>query len=76
MEPEVIKLIAAAVAIGFGTIGPGLAIGLIGGRASEAMGRNPEAESKIRNAMILAIVFAESTALYALLVSLMLLFSF
>jgi F-type H+-transporting ATPase subunit c len=76
MEAEAIKLIAAALAIGLGAIGPGIAIGLIGGRATEAMGRNPEAESTIRNTMILAIVFAESVALYALVVSLMLLFIF
>lgn len=76
METEAIKLIAAALAIAFGAIGPGIAVGLIGGRAAEAMGRNPEAEDKIRNTMILAIVFAESIALYALVVSLMVLFIF
>lgn len=76
MEADVIKLIAAALAIGVGAIGPGIAVGLIGGRAVEAISRNPEAESNIRNTMILALVFAESTVLYALVISLILLFLF
>lgn len=75
MEPETMKLIAAALAIGIGAIGPGIAIGLIGGRAVEALGRNPEAESSIRNLMILAIVFTESIALYALVISFIILFT-
>jgi F-type H+-transporting ATPase subunit c len=40
----------------------------------EAMGRNPEASGDIRTNMILAIVFAESVAIYALVVALLLKF--
>jgi len=43
MELEVMKQLAAALAIGLGAIGPGLGIGLIGRGAMEAIGRNPEA---------------------------------
>ncbi len=70
-----LKTIAAAIAIGVGSIGPGLAIGKIGSQALDAMGRNPEASSKIQTAMILAIAFAEAVAIYALVISLIILFS-
>jgi F-type H+-transporting ATPase subunit c len=62
--------IAKALAIGLGALGPGIGIGLIGSKAVEATGRNPEAAGAIRTAMILAIGFAEAVAIYALVVSL------
>jgi F-type H+-transporting ATPase subunit c len=40
----------------------------------EAIGRNPEASSKIQTAMILAIAFAEAVAIYALVVALIIKF--
>ncbi len=66
--------LAAALAIGLGAIGPGIGIGIIGGKAAEAIGRNPEAAPKIQTAMILAIVFAEAIAIYALVVALIIKF--
>ena len=74
MSTEAVKLLATAIAIGVGVLGPGLGIGIIGGKAVEAMGRNPEAESTIRNTMILAIVFAESLAIFALVIAFILRF--
>ncbi|HUY69739.1 MAG TPA: ATP synthase F0 subunit C [Candidatus Tyrphobacter sp.] len=74
MSTEAAKLIAAAIAIGLGAIGPGIAIGLIGAKGAEAIGRNPEATPKIQTAMILAIAFAEAVAIYALVVALILKF--
>ena len=74
MSPESVKLLATAIAIGLGVIGPGIGIGIIGGKAVEAMGRNPEAESTVRNTMILAIVFAESLAIFALVIAFILRF--
>ena len=62
--------VAKALAIGLGTLGPGIAIGLIGAKAVEATGRNPQAEGAIRTAMILAIGFAEAVAIYALVIAL------
>tara|TARA_Y100000310_G_scaffold335775_1_gene418652 strand:+ start:2313 stop:2540 length:228 start_codon:yes stop_codon:yes gene_type:complete len=70
MELEAIKSIAAAAAIGVGALGPALAIGLLAGKAMEAIGRNPEASQKIQTSMILAIAFAEAIAIYALVVAL------
>ena len=65
---------AAALAIGFGAIGPGIGVGLLAGPALGAMGRNPEAANLIRTNMILAIVFAEAISIYALVVALIILF--
>ena len=72
---ESAKVIATALAIGLRALGPGIGIGLIGSKAVEALGRNPEAESSIRTAMILAIAFAEAVAIYALVVSLIIKFT-
>jgi F-type H+-transporting ATPase subunit c len=66
--------LAAAIAIGLGAIGPGIGIGLLAGPAMSAMGRNPDAASLIRTNMILAIVFTEAIAIYALVVALIILF--
>lgn len=66
--------IAAGLAIGIGAIGPGIGIGMLAGKAMEAIGRNPEAEGKIRTNMILAIAFAEAIAIYALVVALIIKF--
>ena len=53
---------------------PALSIGLIGREAMKAIGRNPEAASKIQTGMILAIAFAEAVAIYALVVALIIKF--
>ena len=65
---------AIAFIMGVGTIAPAFAIGMIGSKGMEAIGRNPEASSKVQTAMILAIAFAEAIAIYALVVSLVLKF--
>jgi F-type H+-transporting ATPase subunit c len=66
--------LAAGLAIGIGAIGPGLAIGLLAAKALEAIGRNPEAAPVIQTNMILAIVFAEAIAIYALVIALLIKF--
>jgi F-type H+-transporting ATPase subunit c len=74
MDSESVKFFAMALTIGLGTLGPGLGIGLLASKAMEAIGRNPEAESKIRTSMLLAIVFTEALAIYALVVALIIKF--
>ncbi len=69
-----LKELAAALAIGLGALGPAIGIGLIGAKAAEAVGRNPEAASKIQTGMILAIAFAEAIAIYALVVAILIKF--
>ena len=74
MELEVVSKIAAAAAISIGSIVPAIAIALIGSKGSEAIGRNPEAASKIQTSMILSIAFAEAIAIYVLVIALLILF--
>lgn len=57
-----------------GALGPALAIGIMAGKALEAIGRNPEASNEIRTTLILAIAFAEAIAIYALVIALILKF--
>ena len=66
--------LAAALSIGLGAIGAGIGIGMLAKAAMEAIGRNPDATDKIRTNMIFAIAFAEALAIYALVVSLIILF--
>lgn len=74
MDAEAAKLIGTALAIGLGAIGPGIGIGIIGGKALEALGRNPEAEATVRSTMILAIALTEGIAIFALVISLIIKF--
>ncbi len=69
-----LQYIGMAIAIGLGALGPGLGIGMLASKAMEAVGRNPEVASKIQTLMILAIVFAEAIAIYALVVALIIKF--
>ena len=68
------KFLGAGIAIGVGGLGPGLGIGLLASKAMEALGRNPEAQAVISGQMLLAIVFAEAIAIYALVVALVIKF--
>jgi len=78
MEGEVTQVVdqvinlapmAKAFAIGVGAIGSGLGIGMIGAKAMEAIGRNPEAAGKILVPMLLAAAFAEAIGIYALVIA-------
>lgn len=62
-------MLAKALAIGIGSLTPALGIGLIGAKAMEAIGRNPESAGKILVPMLLACAFAEAVAIYALVIA-------
>lgn len=74
MEIEAVRLWATMGTIIIGTIAPAIAIGMIGSRSAEAIGRNPEAAPKVQTAMILALAFAEAIAIYALVTALIIKF--
>lgn len=74
MTDEGLRLIAAALAVGLGAIGPGIGLGVIFGNALTAIGRNPEAEATIRVNMFLGFALTESIFIFALVVSLLILF--
>ena len=59
----------AGFIVAIGGIFPALAIGLIGAKAVEAMGRNPEAASKILPAMLVGMAFAEAIVIYVLVLA-------
>ena len=66
-----LRLIAAAIAIGFGTIGPGIGLGLLVNSALNAMGRNPEAAGQIQINMFIGIAVTEALGIFALVVALL-----
>ena len=66
-----VQLIAAAVAIGFGTIGPGIGLGLLVNAALNAMGRNPEVAGQVQINMFIGIAFTEALGIFALMISLL-----
>lgn len=74
MDVESMQLLAMGLTIGIGALGPALAIGLVAGKAVEAIGRNPEASGQIQTNMILGMAFAEAIAIYALVVALIIKF--
>ena len=62
-------MLAKALTIGIGSIAPAFAIGMIGSKAMESIGRNPEATEKIFVPMLLMAAFAEAVAIYALVIA-------
>ena len=68
-------MIAAGFAIGVGAVGAALGIGKVGSSACEAVGRNPGVQGKIMMTMLVGMAMAESIAIYALVVSLVLLYA-
>ena len=74
MDVNAIKIIMFGLTVAIGGSMPALGIGLLAGKALEAMGRNPEAAGEIRTSMILGIAFAEAIAIYALVAGLIIKF--
>lgn len=62
--------IAAAIAV-FTGIGAGVGIGIATGKAVEAVSRQPEASGKIQKVLVLGAALAEATAIYGLVIALM-----
>jgi F-type H+-transporting ATPase subunit c len=58
--------LAGNMHVGLAALGAALGVGFIGMKASEAVGRNPGAATKILVQSILAIAFAEAIVFYAL----------
>ncbi|MEK7509738.1 MAG: ATP synthase F0 subunit C [Patescibacteria group bacterium] len=68
MELEVAKTLGMAIAVGLGVIGPGIGLGLLVGKALEAIGRNPEASGKITTTMFIGIAVTDALAIFALVI--------
>lgn len=67
--PE-LRLIAAAIAVLTG-FGAGIGIGIATGKAAEATARQPEASGKIQTMLLLGAALAEATAIYGLVIALL-----
>jgi F-type H+-transporting ATPase subunit c len=69
------SLLVAGIAIAFGTLGTGLGMGNGLNGATNAVGRNPEAQGKILLTMMVGLAMIESLAIYALVVALIVLYA-
>ena len=65
--------IGAGIAVVTGMM-TGIGQGYAAGKAVEAVGKNPEAESKIRTMLILGCGLAETCAIYGMLISFLIIF--
>jgi len=70
----IVSAFSAAMAIGIAAFGAAIGQGNALAKALEAIGRNPESQSKIFPTLVLGLAFIESLALYALLIALALVF--
>ena len=68
--------IGAGLAMGLGACGAAIGIGFASAKALEAAARQPEIFSRLQTMLLTSIVFIESIAIYALVVSLLLIFTF
>ena len=78
VDPKALILAFSAIGAGFamiGGIGPGIGQGYAAGKAAEAVGRQPEAQSNITSTMLFGCAVAESTGIYGLVVAMILLFA-
>ena len=66
MTPILAAELGGNLHVGLAALGAAIGVGLIGMKASEAVGRNPGAATKILVQSILAIAFAEAIVFYAL----------
>ena len=69
------KAIGAGLCMGIGAIGPGVGEGNAVGKALEGMARQPEAAGNLRTTMILGCAITETTGIYSLLISFLILFA-
>jgi F-type H+-transporting ATPase subunit c len=69
------SIVCAALAVAFGAIGPALAEGRSVAAAMDALARQPEAASTISRTLFVGLARIETTAIYCLVIALLLLFA-
>lgn len=74
MDFESAKVMAAGLCMGIGAVGSAIGEGMVAGKALEAIGRNPSMKDGLFSNMIVAMAITESTAIYSLVVALIILF--
>lgn len=75
MDFNAARCLGAALCMGLGAIGPAIGEGNAVGKALEGMARQPEAAGNLRTNMILGCAITETTGIYSLVISLLLLFA-
>ena len=78
MEHAILKAgcaIGAGICMGIGAIGPGIGEGIAVSKALEGMARQPEVTGTLRTNMIQGCAIAETTGIYSLLISFLILFA-
>jgi F-type H+-transporting ATPase subunit c len=75
MDHQTISIVAAAFAVSFGALGPALAEGRAVASALDAIARQPEAAGTISRTLFVGLAMIETTAIYCLVISLLLLFA-
>ncbi|MFC2974430.1 F0F1 ATP synthase subunit C [Azotobacter bryophylli] len=72
---EIVSIIAAAVAVSFGAIGPAFAEGRAVAAAMDAIARQPEAAGSLSRTLFVGLAMIETMAIYCLVVAVLLLFA-
>ncbi len=75
MDAKLVSIIAAAIAVSIGSIGPALAVGRSVAAAMEAIARQPEAAGTISRTLFVGLAMIETMAIYCLVVALLVLFA-
>lgn len=72
---QVVSIVAAALAVSFGAIGPALAEGRAVAAAMDALARQPESAGTISRTLFVGLAMIETMAIYCLVVALLVLFA-
>jgi len=73
LGPAAFAWLGAGLAVGLGTLGSGVGIGIIFGKSIESAARQPEALPLVQRLMFTGFALVEAQALYALLITFILL---
>ncbi|WP_118138648.1 F0F1 ATP synthase subunit C [Oceanicella sp. SM1341] len=72
---EIASILAAAIAVGLGSIGPAIAEGRAVAAALEAIARQPEAAGTLSRTLFVGLAMIETMAIYCLVIALLVLFA-
>ncbi|MFI0396109.1 F0F1 ATP synthase subunit C [Paracoccus jiaweipingae] len=72
---QIVSIFSAALTVGLGAIGPALAEGRAVASAMDALARQPEAAGTISRTLFVGLAMIETTAIYCLVIALLLLFA-
>ncbi|MPV66894.1 F0F1 ATP synthase subunit C [Burkholderia sp. BE17] len=72
---QIASIVAAAIAVSFGAIGPALAEGRAVAAAMDALARQPESAGTISRTLFVGLAMIETMAIYCLVVALLVLFA-